>query len=154
MIGDTPFAFDFEPGRWPETYRESIFVPLHGVAGTWMGAKVVAVAINRSTGLPKPASNLNGAPSGAMSDFATGWDDGTRSHGRPGSHQLRARRPHVRRQRQQRRHLLGRAARFGALKERRLAETSLASESRRDPCRPAGRVAAHRALLSQRSQLY
>lgn len=83
VIGDTPFAFDFEPGRWKEPYNESIFVPLHGVAGSWMGAKVVAVAVEKSTGLPKPANNLGGAPSGGMSDFITGWDDGTRMHGRP-----------------------------------------------------------------------
>jgi glucose/arabinose dehydrogenase len=83
VIGDTPFAFDFEPGRWPSLYRESIFVPLHGVAGTWMGAKVVAIATDPQTGLPKPGTNLSGSPSGAMSDFATGWDDGSRAHGRP-----------------------------------------------------------------------
>ncbi|MFZ5897151.1 MAG: PQQ-dependent sugar dehydrogenase [Myxococcota bacterium] len=83
VIGDTPFSFDFEPGKWPDAYREAIFVPLHGVAGTWLGAKVVAVAVDRSTGLPKKASNLDGSPMGGMSDFATGWDDGTRSHGRP-----------------------------------------------------------------------
>jgi glucose/arabinose dehydrogenase len=83
VIGDTPFAFDFEPGRWSAPHRLSLFVPLHGVAGTWMGAKVVAIETDKTTGLLKPGTNLNGAPSGAMTDFATGWDDGTRSHGRP-----------------------------------------------------------------------
>ena len=84
VIGDTPFSFDFELGKWPEPYREAMFVPLHGVAGTWFGAKVVVVSVDTKTGQLKQASNLpSGTPGGAMSDFATGWDDGTRLHGRP-----------------------------------------------------------------------
>jgi glucose/arabinose dehydrogenase len=83
LIGDTPFAFDFEPGIWPSVYRGSIFVPLHGAASTWQGARLVAVAVDATTGLPKKGSSVDGGPTGAMTNFATGWDDGTRGHGRP-----------------------------------------------------------------------
>lgn len=85
LIGDTPFPFDFEPGNWPAPYTESIFVPLHGAAGSWQGAKVVALEIDRDTGLPKPGSTLDGKPSGAMTTFASGWDNGSHAHGRPSS---------------------------------------------------------------------
>jgi glucose/arabinose dehydrogenase len=37
-----------------------------------------------TTGLPLPSSDTGGSNVG-MSDFATGWDDGTLTHGRPGS---------------------------------------------------------------------
>jgi hypothetical protein len=36
-----------------------------------------------NTGLAMPATDVNGANSGAMTDFATGWDDHTTKHGRP-----------------------------------------------------------------------
>jgi glucose/arabinose dehydrogenase len=83
VIGHTPFGVAFETGKWPAPYSGSAIVPLHGAAGDWSGSKVVAIEIDTATGLPKPGTDLTGAPSGAMSDFATGWDDGTRSHGRP-----------------------------------------------------------------------
>jgi glucose/arabinose dehydrogenase len=83
VIGHTPFGVAFETGRWPAPYTGSAIVPLHGAAGTWEGAKVVAIEIDSSTGLPKAATDLTGASSGAMSDFATGWDNGARAHGRP-----------------------------------------------------------------------
>lgn len=84
LIGDTPFSFDFEPGKWPAPYTRSVFVPLHGTAGPWLGARLVAVAIDPSTGFPQPGTTVDGGASmGAMSDFATGWDDGTLMHGRP-----------------------------------------------------------------------
>jgi len=84
VIGHTPFSFDFERGKWPEPYTGSVFVPLHGAAGGWTGARVVAIATDPATGRLKPGTNLDsGLPSGAMTDFATGWDDNTHLHGRP-----------------------------------------------------------------------
>jgi glucose/arabinose dehydrogenase len=83
LIGDTPFAFDFEPGTWPAPYAHSAFVPLHGAAGSWVGARLVMIEMDPDSGMPMPATDINGVTSGAMSDFATGWDDGRQDHGRP-----------------------------------------------------------------------
>jgi glucose/arabinose dehydrogenase len=83
LIGDTPFGLDFEPGVWAAPFTHSVFVVLHGEAGSWHGAAVVAVDIDSATGLPKPASSVPGASPGGLRGFASGWDDGTRSHGRP-----------------------------------------------------------------------
>jgi glucose/arabinose dehydrogenase len=83
VIGHTPFGLDFERGKWPAPYTSSVFIALHGAAGTWEGQRVVAIAIDRSTGLPMPGSDLDAGSPGALSDFATGWDDGMRLHGRP-----------------------------------------------------------------------
>ena len=83
IIGDTPFGLDFEPGLWPAPYTGSAFVATHGAAGSWTGARVVAIAVDPGTGMPQMGSNVSGQDSGAMTDFATGWDDGTLSHGRP-----------------------------------------------------------------------
>src|SRR5262249_30223140 len=35
VIGDTPFGFDFEPGKWGAPYTGSVFVATHGAAGSW-----------------------------------------------------------------------------------------------------------------------
>jgi glucose/arabinose dehydrogenase len=83
VIGDTPFGLDFEPGLWPAPYTWSAFVATHGAFGSWVGARLVAIAVDPATGMPGKGSNLGGGDAGAMSDFATGWDDGTQSHGRP-----------------------------------------------------------------------
>ncbi len=83
LIGDTPFDLDFEIGIWPAPWNNRVYVPLHGVFGSWQGARVVAIGLDPVTGQLLPGSDLDGAPSGALSDFATGWDDGTLSHGRP-----------------------------------------------------------------------
>jgi glucose/arabinose dehydrogenase len=83
LIGDTPFSFDFEPGNWPAPFTHSAFVPLHGSAGGWLGARVVAIQMDPTTGLPLPATDKDGQLSGAMADFATGWDDQRNDHGRP-----------------------------------------------------------------------
>ena len=84
LIGDTPFSFDFERGKWPAPYNGSAFIPLHGSAGTWHGARVVVVAMDPKTGLPLPGDDLSGGvSSGGLQDFATGWDDGMLAHGRP-----------------------------------------------------------------------
>jgi glucose/arabinose dehydrogenase len=83
FIGDTPFSFDFERGSWAAPYTRSAFVPLHGAAGSWVGARIVAIATDPATGQLKPGTNIDGGSRGSMSDFATGWDDDTRAHGRP-----------------------------------------------------------------------
>jgi glucose/arabinose dehydrogenase len=83
VIGDTPFGLDFDDGKWPAPYTGSAFVPVHGVYGTWKGARVVVIAVDPATGMPRAGSNLPSVSSGAMGDFATGWDDGKRLHGRP-----------------------------------------------------------------------
>jgi glucose/arabinose dehydrogenase len=83
IIGDTPFGFDFEPGKWSAPYRNSAYVTLHGVAGSWQGARVVMIEMDPRTGMPMQASDVSGKASGALSDFVTGWDDGSHAHGRP-----------------------------------------------------------------------
>jgi glucose/arabinose dehydrogenase len=83
IIGNTPFGVDFELGKWPAPYRYSGFVTLHGEAGSWAGARIVQVSADPNTGELLPGTDLSGASTGAMSDFATGWDDGTLAHGRP-----------------------------------------------------------------------
>jgi glucose/arabinose dehydrogenase len=86
LIGDTPFSFDFERGKWPAPYTGAAFIPLHGAAGTWRGARLVAVAMDPKTGLPLPGDDLTGGmSSGGMQDFATGWDDRMLANGRPGA---------------------------------------------------------------------
>jgi glucose/arabinose dehydrogenase len=82
-IGNTPFDLDFEKGRWPEPWKGQAYMALHGAAGTWKGARMVAVDSDSMTGQLLPGSDLSGMSSGAMMDFATGWDDSTLSHGRP-----------------------------------------------------------------------
>lgn len=84
IIGHTPFGLDFETGRWPAPWTGRVFVTLHGDAGSWGGARVVAIALD-SGGLPLPATELAGdagAPDN-MLEFATGWDDQRKDHGRP-----------------------------------------------------------------------
>lgn len=87
IIGSTPFGIDFETGKWPQPWNGRAFVTLHGEFGTWAGARLVAIALDPLTGLPLPASELlPSTGSGAdnhLLDFATGWDDGSHSHGRP-----------------------------------------------------------------------
>lgn len=82
-IGDTPFGFDFERGRFPAPYRNSVFVALHGEVGTWKAARVVAVDIDPASGLPMVSTTLASQPNGGLREFASGWDDGKRANGRP-----------------------------------------------------------------------
>ena len=49
----------------------------------WTGARLVAIAMDPTTGMPLPGSDLDGGDTGSLSDFAIGWDDGRRDHGRP-----------------------------------------------------------------------
>jgi len=83
VIGETPFGIEFDYGAFPAPWTSRIFVALHGEYGTWRGARLVAISTDPMTGLPLPSSDLNGGPSGAMDDFATGWDTGKNDHGRP-----------------------------------------------------------------------
>jgi glucose/arabinose dehydrogenase len=83
FIGDTPFGLAFAPDTWPKPYGGSAIVANHGAAGSWVGARVVSIGMDPSTGLPLPGGNVNGQNTGSMVDFATGWDDGTLTHGRP-----------------------------------------------------------------------
>jgi glucose/arabinose dehydrogenase len=84
IIGHTPFGVDFETGKWPAPWTGRAFVTLHGIAGTWLGAKLVSLGVDPTTGALLPGTELNvDAGQNTLSDFATGWDDGTRAHGRP-----------------------------------------------------------------------
>jgi glucose/arabinose dehydrogenase len=86
IIGHTPFGLDFETGRWPPPWGGRLFVTLHGVYGSWAGARVVAIALDPRTGLLLPATEFPGGdPANAdnMLEFATGWADGRNDHGRP-----------------------------------------------------------------------
>jgi glucose/arabinose dehydrogenase len=83
VIGETPFGLEFEPGTWPAPWTGSAFVALHGAFGSWVGARVVAIGTDPTTGAILPASDTDGGVSGALQDFATGWDDGALDHGRP-----------------------------------------------------------------------
>jgi glucose/arabinose dehydrogenase len=85
LIGDTPFGLAFAPSTWPGMWSGSAIVTTHGAAGSWVGARVVAIAMDPTTGMPVPGTD-NFTPEhdeGSMTDFATGWDDGTLTHGRP-----------------------------------------------------------------------
>jgi len=83
LIGDTPFGVAFEPGRWSGAWAGRAYVPNHGAAGSWTGARLVAIEMDPTTGLPVPGTNISGKNEGSMVDFATGWDDSTLTHGRP-----------------------------------------------------------------------
>jgi glucose/arabinose dehydrogenase len=84
IIGNTPFGLAFEDTLFPAPWDHRVFVVLHGDAGTWNGARLVAISLDPATGLPLPSSTVGGGSnSGAMVDFATGWDKSGKAHGRP-----------------------------------------------------------------------
>jgi len=85
IVGDTPFGLDFEPGMWPAPWTGRVFVALHGTFGLWKGARVISVQLDPNTGLPVAGNDEDaGMSQGAvMADIATGWDDGSKAHGRP-----------------------------------------------------------------------
>ena len=81
VIDHTPFDLDFEEGLWPGKWKYRAFVVLHGVFGSWQGARVVGIATDPRTGWPVHASERDAGND--LTDFATGWDDGMMNHGRP-----------------------------------------------------------------------
>jgi glucose/arabinose dehydrogenase len=85
VIAHTPFGLDFETGAWPAPWGGRVFVTLHGVVGSWQGARVVAIGVDPTTGMPLPATELDGGgpKPDSMLEFATGWDDSKNDHGRP-----------------------------------------------------------------------
>jgi len=84
IVGNTPFDLDFETGKWPEPWNNRVYVPLHGAYGTWTGARVIGISLDPITGEVLPGTEFEGQE-GALREFAAGWDDGTMSHGRPGT---------------------------------------------------------------------
>jgi glucose/arabinose dehydrogenase len=82
IISETPFNVDFEAGKWSGKWANQAYVVLHGAFPTWTGARMVAIPMSTTTGLPMQSTDLDGGNVG-MSDFATGWDDGSHAHGRP-----------------------------------------------------------------------
>lgn len=85
-VADTPFGFDFEPGRWAMPWSKRMFVALHGQFGTWIGARILTIDIDAATGMPIPGGTYaDGGQmnTGSARDFATGWDDRKLDHGRP-----------------------------------------------------------------------
>jgi glucose/arabinose dehydrogenase len=84
IIGDTPFGLDFIDTQFPSPWDHQVIVATHGAAGSWVGARVVAIAYDTSTGKPFPGTNLPGQDAGSMQNFLQGWDDGHNDHGRPG----------------------------------------------------------------------
>jgi glucose/arabinose dehydrogenase len=90
IIGNTPFGFDFDDTQFPAPWDHQVIVALHGAAGSWSGARLVAIATDPATGEPVPGSDVNGGDTGGMVDFATGWDDGSFSHGRPADIEMSA----------------------------------------------------------------
>jgi glucose/arabinose dehydrogenase len=79
LIGDTPFGLEFIDSQFPPPWDHHVFIAPHGAFATWVGARVVGVAIDTSTGLPPPGD------AGVKADFLTGWDDNhlNPAHGRP-----------------------------------------------------------------------
>ena len=54
-LSDTPFGFDWEPGKWAAPYTNAVFVALHGSAYSsppWQGAAVVYAPTDPTTHVP------------------------------------------------------------------------------------------------------
>lgn len=84
-VGRTPISFDFVPPSWPSPWAGRTIVSLHGEAGSWNGAEVIAFDAD-TTGAPIPTSELGleaGVRPAHESGFAAGWDDNLNDHGRP-----------------------------------------------------------------------
>jgi glucose/arabinose dehydrogenase len=90
QIGDTPFGLAFAPSTWPGMWAGAAIVSTHGAVSVWTGARIVAIAMDPTTGLPRPGNDYVSPETdmGSMTDFATGWDDQTQSHGRPAAVEL------------------------------------------------------------------
>jgi glucose/arabinose dehydrogenase len=86
FIGDTPFgiAFQSTTAPWGGAWKDKAIIALHGAAGAWTGARVVAVDVDPDTGLLLAGTNIHDhKDQGSISNFAEGWDDGSLAHGRP-----------------------------------------------------------------------
>ncbi|MGH7434693.1 MAG: PQQ-dependent sugar dehydrogenase [Polyangiaceae bacterium] len=87
IVGHTPFGIDFEPDEWPAPWTGRLFTMLHGDVGSFEGARIVAIALDPTTGNLSPASELDASNANNMLDFATGWFDEdaglSTNHGRP-----------------------------------------------------------------------
>ena len=112
IIDHTPFGLDFEEGYWPGTWKYRAFVALHGFVGSWIGARVVGIATDARTGWPVVTGESDAGSTQAMTDFATGWDDGNRAHGRPSAITFAPDGTHVPRQRHRRLDPVDRAGHF------------------------------------------
>jgi hypothetical protein len=82
VIGHTPFGVDFETGKWPAPWTGRAYVTLHGIAGTWAGARLVSLGVDPTSGALQPGTEL-GADAGTLLEFASGWDNGLQTRGRP-----------------------------------------------------------------------
>jgi glucose/arabinose dehydrogenase len=82
-VGETPFGLDFETGVWPAPYTHNAFIALHGAFSSWTNERVISIKMDPTTGRPVPSTDLSGTETGGMSDFITGFDDGSHTHGRP-----------------------------------------------------------------------
>jgi glucose/arabinose dehydrogenase len=54
-LSDTPFGFDWEPGKWPAPFTNGVFVALHGSAYSspaWLGAAIVYAPTDATTHMP------------------------------------------------------------------------------------------------------
>jgi glucose/arabinose dehydrogenase len=58
VIGDTPFGVDFDPGNWPAPWGGNAFVVTHGVVGSWVGARIIAIVVDRNTALMMPSTDV------------------------------------------------------------------------------------------------
>ncbi|MBX3025667.1 hypothetical protein KF840_12240 [bacterium] len=83
VVGHTPFDLDFAPASWPPPWNNRVYVPMHGVFGTWEGARIVSIGMDPITGEVIMGSELPLESPGSFAEFATGWDNGRRIHGRP-----------------------------------------------------------------------
>jgi glucose/arabinose dehydrogenase len=83
LVGHTPFDLDFETGKWPEPWKNSAYVVLHGEYGDWTGEGIIAIDYDAMTGNFLPGSDLSGMLSGSFHEFAGGWELPLRGHGRP-----------------------------------------------------------------------
>lgn len=71
-LHDTPFGFDWEPGRWPGMYANGFFVGLHGYVGSWTNTGVQWAPVDPTTHRPTRAT----VP------FVSGWGLGQPIPGR------------------------------------------------------------------------
>jgi glucose/arabinose dehydrogenase len=86
VVGNTPFDLDFETGKWPPPWNNRVYIPMHGVFGTWENERLVSIAYDPVSGEVIMGSELPAQDPGSFLDFATGWDDGVKGegpHGRP-----------------------------------------------------------------------